>query len=48
MVFILVIAGIIVVAAAVYAFWPHDAGVVDTDVRLAKRRDVGRGDYYRG
>jgi cbb3-type cytochrome oxidase subunit 3 len=43
-----ILGGLIVLALAVYAFWPHKRGIVDSNVRDAERRIAGRGDYFGG
>ncbi|GAB7003940.1 hypothetical protein JCM18899A_14120 [Nocardioides sp. AN3] len=38
----IVIVVCIVVAAAVYAFWPHKTGITDKNIVQARRRGAGR------
>jgi hypothetical protein len=47
-IFVWIIIGAVLLAVAVYGFWPHRSGLVDNEIRLAKRRDAGRRDYYGG
>jgi hypothetical protein len=37
-----IIAGVVVLALAGFAFWPRRRGVVDSEVRQERRRDQGR------
>ncbi|WP_395655909.1 hypothetical protein [Nocardioides sp.] len=36
-----IIVGVVVVALAVFAFWPRKRGIVDGEVRQSRRRDQG-------
>ena len=37
-----ILAAVVVLALAVYAFWPRNRGIVDGEVRRSRRRDQGR------
>lgn len=41
-----IIAGIVVLAAASWAFWPRRRGIVDGDVRKLERRSQGGTENY--
>ncbi len=43
-----ILIGIVVLALAVFAFWPRKKGVVDNAVVRGKRTTAGRGDYFGG
>jgi hypothetical protein len=41
-----IVVGVVVLALAVFAFWPRKRGIVDGSVRSARRLDQGRAENY--
>ena len=46
MIVVWIIIGIVVLALAVWSFFPHRRGVVDSELRLSKKKMMGRTGMY--
>ena len=43
-----IIIGVCVVAVGVYGFWPRKRGLADRELKQARSRTLGKGDYFGG
>lgn len=48
MIIVWIVVGVVVLALAGWAFFPHRRGVIDSEVKLSQKKDEGRTGYYTG